>query len=218
MILRYGLEHGSKIFVGGLAWKTKTDTLKSYFDQFGEILEVIVIIDRTTGKSKGYGFDPNSAIIACQNPNPVIDGRRTNCNLAFQKSNPSSSTSTELQGILLSIIHQLVPPKTSSSHYLKAVLIGAVATLHLALTITLLLLWIRSMSKKGRAVSKYTEKSRSKLIHQQYMLSNLKAASEAARSLLLLLLCRWLKTNNKKKITRLMLLESPQYRAVVRKP
>lgn len=46
----------SKIFVGGLAWKTQTDTLKSYFDQFGEILEAVVIIDRTTGKSKGYGF------------------------------------------------------------------------------------------------------------------------------------------------------------------
>ncbi|KAL5075441.1 hypothetical protein RYX36_014425 [Vicia faba] len=87
--------HSSKIFVGGLAWKTKTDTLKSHFDQFGEILEAVVIIDRATGKSKGYGFvtfkDPNSAIIACQNPNPVIDGRRTNCNLATQKSNPSSS-------------------------------------------------------------------------------------------------------------------------------
>ncbi|XP_050884591.1 uncharacterized protein LOC127087696 [Lathyrus oleraceus] len=89
-------KHSSKIFVGGLAWKTKTDTLKTYFDQFGEILEAVVIIDRNTGKSKGYGFvtfkDPNSAIIACQNPNPVIDGRRTNCNPAFQKSNPSSST------------------------------------------------------------------------------------------------------------------------------
>ncbi|CAK8563133.1 unnamed protein product [Lathyrus sativus] len=50
-----------------------------------------------------------------------------------------------------------VPPKRSSSHYLKAVLIGAVATLGLALIITLSLLWIRSSSKKERAVRKYTE-------------------------------------------------------------
>ncbi|KAL5064755.1 hypothetical protein RYX36_026492 [Vicia faba] len=50
-----------------------------------------------------------------------------------------------------------VPPKRSSSHYLKAVLIGAVATLGLALIITLTLLWIRSSSKKERAVRKYTE-------------------------------------------------------------
>ncbi|RDX96946.1 putative RNA-binding protein ARP1, partial [Mucuna pruriens] len=86
----------TKIFVGGLAWETKRDTLKLYFDQFGEILEAVVINDRNTGRSKGYGFvtfrDPNSAIRACQNPYPVIDGRRTNCNLAAlgaQKFDPS---------------------------------------------------------------------------------------------------------------------------------
>ncbi|AES91180.2 putative protein kinase RLK-Pelle-LRR-XIIIa family [Medicago truncatula] len=51
-----------------------------------------------------------------------------------------------------------VPPKKSSqSHYLKAVLIGAVATLGLALIITLSLLWVRLSSKKERAVRKYTE-------------------------------------------------------------
>ncbi|KAI4307032.1 hypothetical protein L6164_030267 [Bauhinia variegata] len=76
----------TKIFVGGLAWETKRETLKHYFEQFGEILEAVVITDRNTGKSKGYGFvtfkDPNSAIKACQNPYPVIDGRRANCNIA----------------------------------------------------------------------------------------------------------------------------------------
>ena len=46
----------TKIFVGGLAWGTKRDTLKRYFDQFGEILEAVVITDRITGRSKGYGF------------------------------------------------------------------------------------------------------------------------------------------------------------------
>jgi uncharacterized membrane protein YciS (DUF1049 family) len=40
---------------------------------------------------------------------------------------------------------------------MKAVLIGAVATLGLALIITLSLLWIRSTSKKERAARKYTE-------------------------------------------------------------
>ncbi|KAL5145735.1 putative RNA-binding protein ARP1 [Glycine soja] len=89
----------TKIFVGGLAWETKRDTLKRYFDQFGEILEAVVITDRITGRSKGYGFvifrDPNSAIRACHNPYPVIDGRRANCNLAAlgaQKFDPSITT------------------------------------------------------------------------------------------------------------------------------
>ncbi|KAG5229487.1 RNA-binding protein [Salix suchowensis] len=76
----------TKIFVGGLPWETRKDSLQSYFDQFGEIIEAVVIIDRSTGRSKGYGFvnfkDPDSATRACLNPYPVIDGRRANCNLA----------------------------------------------------------------------------------------------------------------------------------------
>ncbi|XWS76814.1 hypothetical protein CRYUN_Cryun01aG0209700 [Craigia yunnanensis] len=85
----------TKIFVGGLAWETQRDTMGRYFEQFGEILEAVVIIDKNTGRSKGYGFvtfkDPEAAMRACQNPSPVIDGRRANCNLASlgaQKTRP----------------------------------------------------------------------------------------------------------------------------------
>ncbi|XP_027337760.1 RNA-binding protein 24-A isoform X1 [Abrus precatorius] len=81
----------TKIFVGGLAWETQRDTMKRYFDQFGEILEAVVITDKNTGRSKGYGFvtfkDPEAAMRACQNPSPVIDGRRANCNLASLGAN-----------------------------------------------------------------------------------------------------------------------------------
>ncbi|CAN4122298.1 unnamed protein product [Withania somnifera] len=76
----------TKVFVGGLAWETATDVMRRYFEQFGEILEAVIITDKNTGKSKGYGFvtyrDPESARRACENPNPVIDGRRANCNIA----------------------------------------------------------------------------------------------------------------------------------------
>ncbi|KAB2617063.1 RNA-binding protein 38 [Pyrus ussuriensis x Pyrus communis] len=76
----------TKVFVGGLAWETPTDEMRRYFEQFGEILEAVIIADKNTGKSKGYGFvtfrDPESARRACANPNPVIDGRRANCNIA----------------------------------------------------------------------------------------------------------------------------------------
>ncbi|KAG4192056.1 hypothetical protein ERO13_A07G134000v2 [Gossypium hirsutum] len=85
----------TKIFVGGLAWETQRDTMKRYFEQFGEIIEAVVITDKNTGRSKGYGFvsfkDPDAAMRACQNPSPTIDGRRANCNLASlgaQKTRP----------------------------------------------------------------------------------------------------------------------------------
>uniref|UniRef100_A0A1J3D4Q1 RNA-binding protein 38 n=1 Tax=Noccaea caerulescens TaxID=107243 RepID=A0A1J3D4Q1_NOCCA len=88
----------TKIFVGGLAWETQRDTMRRYFEQFGEIVEAVVITDKNTGRSKGYGFvtfkEAEAAVRACQNTNPVIDGRRANCNLAClgaQKPRPPTS-------------------------------------------------------------------------------------------------------------------------------
>lgn len=46
----------TKVFVGGLAWETQRDTMRKYFEQFGDILEAVVITDKNTGRSKGYGF------------------------------------------------------------------------------------------------------------------------------------------------------------------
>lgn len=87
----------TKVFVGGLAWETQKETMKKYFEQFGEILEAVVISDKATGRSKGYGFvtfrEPDAAMRACVDATPVIDGRRANCNLAslgVQKSKPST--------------------------------------------------------------------------------------------------------------------------------
>ncbi|XP_050227592.1 uncharacterized protein LOC126677151 [Mercurialis annua] len=76
----------TKVFVGGLAWETQSHTLRRHFEQYGDILEAVVISDKNTGRSKGYGFvtfrDVDSARRACGDPNPIIDGRRANCNLA----------------------------------------------------------------------------------------------------------------------------------------
>ncbi|KAJ6885182.1 hypothetical protein NC652_032009 [Populus alba x Populus x berolinensis] len=87
----------TKVFVGGLAWETQKETMKKYFEQFGEILEAVVIADKATGRSKGYGFvtfrEPDAAMRACVDAAPVIDGRRANCNLAslgVQRSKPST--------------------------------------------------------------------------------------------------------------------------------
>ncbi|KAL6911515.1 hypothetical protein ACP4OV_000320 [Aristida adscensionis] len=83
---RFGDTTLTKVFVGGLAWETPSEGLREHFQVYGEILEAVVITDRETGRSKGYGFvifrDPEAAQRAVQNPNPVIAGRRANCNIA----------------------------------------------------------------------------------------------------------------------------------------
>lgn len=46
----------TKVFVGGLAWETQSETLRRHFEQYGDILEAVVITDKNTARSKGYGF------------------------------------------------------------------------------------------------------------------------------------------------------------------
>lgn len=46
----------TKIFVGGLPYHTTDSSLRKYFEVFGDIDEAVVITDRQTGKSRGYGF------------------------------------------------------------------------------------------------------------------------------------------------------------------
>ena len=46
----------TKLFVGGLAWETPKETLREHFEKYGEILEAVIISDKLTGRSKGYGF------------------------------------------------------------------------------------------------------------------------------------------------------------------
>ncbi|HAZ63310.1 MAG TPA: RNA-binding protein, partial [Armatimonadetes bacterium] len=44
-----------KLFVGGLAWETDSAQLREAFEQFGEVEDAIVITDRETGRSRGFG-------------------------------------------------------------------------------------------------------------------------------------------------------------------
>lgn len=53
---RFGDTTQTKVFVGGLAWETPSEGLRQHFEQYGDILEAVVITDRLTGRSKGYGF------------------------------------------------------------------------------------------------------------------------------------------------------------------
>lgn len=45
-----------KLYVGGLNYKTTEPTLKSAFEQAGAVISAVVIMDKMTGRSKGFGF------------------------------------------------------------------------------------------------------------------------------------------------------------------
>ncbi|KAK2737530.1 hypothetical protein FQN55_001033 [Onygenales sp. PD_40] len=46
----------AKLFIGGLAWHTTDDTLREGFARYGTIEEAIVVKDRDTNRSRGFGF------------------------------------------------------------------------------------------------------------------------------------------------------------------
>jgi len=45
-----------RLFVGGLSWETTDDDLRKAFETMGEVTEAVVILDRATGRSRGFGF------------------------------------------------------------------------------------------------------------------------------------------------------------------
>jgi cold-inducible RNA-binding protein len=45
-----------KLFVGSLSWDTNDEGLRNAFAPHGEVSEAIVISDRHTGRSRGFGF------------------------------------------------------------------------------------------------------------------------------------------------------------------
>ena len=47
---------GNKLYVGNLAYSVRDDSLQQAFGQFGTVSSAKVMMDRDTGRSKGFGF------------------------------------------------------------------------------------------------------------------------------------------------------------------
>ncbi|XP_042198696.1 cold-inducible RNA-binding protein B-like isoform X3 [Callorhinchus milii] len=80
-----------KLFVGGLNFDTNENSLESVFSKYGQISEVIVIKDRETQRSRGFGFvtfenpeDAKDAMMAMNGKS--IDGRQIRVDQAGKSS------------------------------------------------------------------------------------------------------------------------------------
>lgn len=79
-----------KLYVGGLSWDTNDQGLRQAFEQFGEISDAVVISDRDTGRSRGFGFvtfdDEDAAMEAISKlDGTALDGRNIKVNEAQDK-------------------------------------------------------------------------------------------------------------------------------------
>lgn len=80
-----------RLFVGGLSWNTDDAALRGAFDRFGAIEDAVVITDRDTGRSRGFGFvtfsDDNGADEAVSSMDgTVLDGRTIKVNEAHERT------------------------------------------------------------------------------------------------------------------------------------
>jgi len=53
---RNNTEMGNKLFVGGLSWDATEDDLRDLFGETGSVTDAVIVSDRETGRSRGFGF------------------------------------------------------------------------------------------------------------------------------------------------------------------
>lgn len=69
-----------KLYVGNLSYSTTDDSMRAAFAQYGEVSSASVVIDKMSGRSRGFGFvefvndaDADAAIAAMNGKD--LDGR-----------------------------------------------------------------------------------------------------------------------------------------------
>ncbi|KAH7888334.1 hypothetical protein F5I97DRAFT_1851663 [Phlebopus sp. FC_14] len=77
----------AKVYVGNLSWNTTDEVLSQAFSEFGQVVDSVVMKDRETGRSRGFGFvtfgSAEEADAAINGLNEQeLDGRRIRVNLA----------------------------------------------------------------------------------------------------------------------------------------
>jgi RNA recognition motif-containing protein len=80
----------SRLYVGNLSYDTDTETLRQAFSATGEVTDAHVVMDRESGRSRGFGFvtmaTPDLAKKAIETMNgSMIDGRAIRVNEAEER-------------------------------------------------------------------------------------------------------------------------------------
>jgi RNA recognition motif-containing protein len=79
-----------KLFVGGLSWNTTSEQLKAAFEAIGPVTDAVVIADRETGRSRGFGFvtyakDADADRALADLSGTMLDGRAIKVDAATER-------------------------------------------------------------------------------------------------------------------------------------
>jgi len=82
-------ENWRKIFVGGLHYNTTNESLKAFYEKWGEVSDVIVMRDQATQRSRGFGFvtfRKAHMVDDCLALRPhIVDGKEVECKRAMPR-------------------------------------------------------------------------------------------------------------------------------------
>ncbi|XAR68287.1 hypothetical protein NMG60_11003364 [Bertholletia excelsa] len=117
-----------KLFIRGLGWDTTNEKLRALFATYGDLEEAVVILDKATGKSKGYGFvtfkHVDGALLALKEPSKKIDGRMTVTQLAAAgvqgpTANPQAAADVSTRKIYVANVPYDMPADRLLAHFLS---------------------------------------------------------------------------------------------------
>ncbi|ESW14367.1 hypothetical protein PHAVU_008G274900 [Phaseolus vulgaris] len=91
-----------KLFIGGISWDTDEERLREYFGKYGEVIEAVIMRDRTTGRARGFGFvvfsDPVVAERVIMDKH-IIDGRTVEAKKAVPRDDQITVNRQQTGGI-----------------------------------------------------------------------------------------------------------------------
>lgn len=81
----------NKLFIGSISWNVTDEQLRDLFAAYGEVTEAIIIKDKFSGRSKGFGFvtfaSEEDAAKAVEGLNETeLDGRKIFVSVARPKN------------------------------------------------------------------------------------------------------------------------------------
>lgn len=81
----------NRLYVGNLSYDVTTDALRACFAEFGEVSDTHVVMDRESGRARGFGFvtmalEADATKAVAQLNGSMFEGRALRVNVAEERS------------------------------------------------------------------------------------------------------------------------------------